>query len=93
MLQEFVRIDIPKKLIVLPKICSLFLSDFVPRRITSPNAMDCLRAVVPYLKTEERTVLIKMMTEGGNMHVRFSNYDFRCRQLSLLPSSMLKSSE
>ena len=83
MLTEFARIDHQKAIISIPKFCSLYQADFGSRRLPSPTPVDCLRTLLPYLKNDHRQFLMRLVSEGGNVTVRFLNFDFRCNQLIL----------
>jgi hypothetical protein len=85
MLAETVEIDVQRRTVTLPKVCSWFPGDFVPRRggASVPGTpLDCLRAVASYMRGEERTALIRLLTDGASPTVKFKNFQFRCRLLS-----------
>jgi hypothetical protein len=89
---DFVKIDSQRRLVILPKVCSWFPNDFVIKRFNSGQSaspVDCLRVIAPYLRPEPRATLIRLISDGTNPSVRFKNFNFRCKVLSLyVPTSM-----
>jgi hypothetical protein len=59
-LAETVEIDTSRKTVILPKVCSWFLNDFVPRKpFTGPPApADCLRVAANYLRGNNHFIII-----------------------------------
>ena len=56
-LAETVEIDTNRKTVILPKVCSWFLNDFVPRKqlFNGPSTpADCLRVATNYLRGEDK---------------------------------------
>jgi len=97
MVAEFVKIDQVKRTVSMPKICSIFLNDFVSRKISTPQSMDCLRSLIPYLRSDDRAAIIRMMHEQTfhpathTIIIKFQNFDFRCRPLILFDDRKLSS--
>lgn len=97
MVSEFVKVDQVKRIVSMPKMCSIFLNDFVSRKISTPQSMDCLRALIPYLRSDDRNAVIRMMNEQTfhpathTIIIKFQNFDFRCRSLTLYDERKLPS--
>jgi hypothetical protein len=82
-LAETCQIDAERKNAVLPRICSWYLRDFSTRRNGS-LPIDCLRAIMPYLRDVDRSVLLRMLDEGVAPNIRFRPFTFRCRPIAKL---------
>lgn len=82
MLAENFQIDSSRRLVILPKVCSWYPHDFSSRRQSAAFPTDCLRVIAPYLKTEHKVILTRLLSDGANPSVKFKNYNFRCRLLS-----------
>lgn len=79
MLSETARVEVERKFVTLPRICSWFLADFNTSEHGHFVPTDCLRVLVPYFKDIDRLALMKMMQEGISPSVRFRPFNFRCR--------------
>lgn len=79
MLSETARVEVERKFVTLPRICSWFLPDFNSAAEGHAVPADCVRILAPYLKDIDRFALMKMMQEGVNPNVRFRPFNFRCR--------------
>lgn len=83
-LASYVKIDSNRRLVILPKVCSWFPNDFTIKRSgATASPIDCLRVIAPYLRPEPRATLIRLISDGTNPSVRFKNFNFRCKVLSL----------
>lgn len=76
--------DSQKRVVVLPKICSWFLSDFVTKKTlqNGPVVGDTLRVIVHYLTGEAKVSLKRMLGEGPFPSVKFQQFTFRCKAFS-----------
>jgi len=90
MLSETFEIDSRKKSITLPKICSAYLLDFSPINKSSKSfmnssvsPMDCVRVLAPYLNASDRRALVKLLSEGHHLNVKFRKFNFSCRRFEL----------
>jgi hypothetical protein len=83
-----VEIDIQKRTVVLPKIS---LQDFASRRNMNGGVttQECLRSLLSYLKKEDKTIILKMLSsDSGLSVVRFKNPSLRCRMFQVLAGEM-----
>ena len=85
-LQSTVVVDAHKRIVVLPKVCSWFLPDFVTKRTLEkgPVVGDCLRVIVHYLSGEAKASLKRMLGEGPYPNVRFQKFAFKCRAFTMM---------
>jgi hypothetical protein len=60
----------------LPRICQWFLEDFGSQE-------DLLNKIEPYLKSEEQLTLRQARMNNQNALIRFSDFNFKCRPLTL----------
>lgn len=79
MLSETARVEVERKFVTLPRICSWFLADFHSSGQSHITPSDCLRIVAPYMKDMDRLALMKMIQDGVSPNVRFRPFNFRCR--------------
>ena len=86
------KIDSQRRLVILPKVCSWFPSDFsIKRNNFAATPIDCLWVIAPYLKADSRATLIRLLSDGTNPSVRFKNYNFRCQVLSQFGATIASS--
>lgn len=79
MLSETARVEVERKFVTLPRVCSWFLADFDGSGEGHAVPSDCLRILAPYLKDIDRLALMRMMQDGVSPSVRFRPFNFRCR--------------
>jgi hypothetical protein len=65
-------------ILTLPRICQWYLDDF------GASQNDLARKIVRLLKAESRNVVKEGLKAKGNVSLRFSDFSFKCRPLSLL---------
>jgi hypothetical protein len=80
-MEDSLEVDTLRRVVLLPKVCSWYLSDFCPRKIGSPSPIDCVRVLAHYTKGETKHALSKLLTEtGGSLPaIKFKPYSYRCR--------------
>jgi hypothetical protein len=83
LLLETVEIDSYHRAILLPKVCSLFLSDFSSRNFSIP--LDSLRVISHYLRGEDKQIITRLLSDGVSPSVKFKNYNYRCRAFVRMP--------
>lgn len=90
LLSETVSIDVKKRVVILPKICSQYLQDFSLSNQGNHSAsmIDCLRVIVSYLNPNDRQDLMKLLSEGQPPSVRFHNFNYKCRRFQLYQPSV-----
>lgn len=77
--------DVPKKIVLLPKPCSWYLGDFTSRKATTATALDCLRVLVHYVNADTKALLVRLLNDTVPS-IKFKNYIYRCRVFSELKS-------
>jgi len=84
MLASSVKVDLNRRAVQLPLVCSWYLSDFASRHDSSALPADCLRVVVHYLTGDNKAALMQMLTDGGNISVRFDKFIYRCSSFGMM---------
>jgi len=79
--QDSLEVDTSRRVVLLPKVCSWYLSDFCPRKIGSPSPIDCVRVLAHYTRGDTKHALSKILTEtaGSIPAIKFKPYSYRCR--------------
>ena len=77
---ESLEIDSSKKIVYLPKLCSWYLPDFIPKKVSANSPIDCLRALSHYTKEETKSKLRYLFSDtNGTPTIKFKNFTYRCR--------------
>ena len=82
---QTVSIDISRRIVVLPRVCSWFLADFAQGNRSKLGVaavpVDCLRCIAHYIRSEDSGKLVELLLTGNTPTIKFR--EFKMRGLSL----------
>jgi hypothetical protein len=84
-LEHSLELDVTKKVVVIPKLPLQDYSSYrgenqgSSKQHSTVGAVDCLRALVPYLSRPQKQALLNMLADPQHLTVRFRNLNFKCR--------------
>jgi len=81
---QTVLIDMSKRLVVLPRVCSWFLADFTPsnrKSGTTAVPVDCLRCIAHYIRSEDSSKLIELLLMGNTPTIKFKEFKMKAKPL------------
>ncbi len=80
-LSETCRVDVDRKLVLLPRVCSWYSTDFSRRAEKPQQEDDCVRVISPYIRSEDKLALMQLCADGTIPTVKYSPFAFQCRAL------------
>jgi len=83
---QTVSIDMTKRIVVLPRVCSWFLTDFTHSRGKMGNAavpVDCLRCIAHYIRSEDSSKLTELLLTGVTPTIKFREFKWKAKPLTI----------
>eukprot|EP00752_Nemacystus_decipiens_P017125 g15340.t1 len=93
--QSTSEVLVGKRTVILPKIISWYSDDFNAKAEESngsiSSSLACLLQVKRHFTGEKRRQIEELLTDGGNVSVKFESWNWKCRPVTLVSESELAS--